>query len=585
MGGPREGDVIDATPRAWLAAGHVPAAQRVAFEHAMTAPWCWPQNVALAEAARAFGVSPPAAPAVGEVLLVSVAANAPRTALWRLSWADRHAPVEAPFRADAHASLVRAGSIAPRVAPHLHTLRPLEHPPRGAAQVFKRGPHADHALDDVSFGLPLVLAAVSALTDRPVPPRFAATAALDADGALAPVAGLADKLALLADAALAVDTVLVAQQQHDEASRIAEGLARPLAVVAVADAAAAVRRVFEGAWEAAPAAWGDDRRAAAVAEQLFTLCRKGSARTEWRAVERSARWLTERFAPTTRHHTLARFAALVAARHANGDAVAMRWEDFVQPGRDHTREVAAHVLQAAADAGLDELSAYVDRARGLVPDDLGEPSARVLLGAIGRALAALRRYDEAAAALARAARAWLDSTAPEGASYPIAEWLRAAALLGDDVAWGDARADGVSYLASVDPDHDGTHFVLAALARGHLLRGNAAAALAALEGPAWSGAPAWLVRATWRVRAQALDGVGRRDEADALRRELAADEGDRAEVERAFAMLDAALARGDDPGAAADAVLATRPQGVRWVVEGAATATERARRLARESPY
>lgn len=579
--------MIDATPRAWLAAGRLPAAQRVAFEHAMKAPWCWPQDVALAEMARAFGGAPPAAPAAGEVLLVSVAASAHRTALWRLSWSDRRAAPDAPFRREAHESLERACEVARQVAPHLHTLHPVERPPRGATHVFKRGRDADAALDDVSFGLPLVLAAVSALTDRPVPPRFLATAALDADGALRPVAGLADKLALVADAALAVDTVLVAQQQHDEAARIAVGLARPLAVVAVVDAAGAVRRVFEGAWETAPAAWGDDRRAAAVTEQLFTLCRKGSARTEWRAVERSARWLAERYAPTTRHHARARFAALVAARHANGDAVAMRWEDFVTRGSDHARELAAHVLQAAADAGLDELPAYVERARGLLSDDPDEPSSLALLGAIGRALAALRRYDEAAAALARAARAWTDSTTPREASYPLAEWLRVAALLGDDVAWGDARADAVSYLDGVDHehDHDGAHFVRAALARGHLLRGDATEALAALDGPAWRGARAWLVRATWRVRAQALDGVGRRDEADALRCALVEDGGDRAEVERAFAMLDAALARGDDPGAAADAVLAARPQGVRWLLEGAGTATERARRLARESPY
>jgi len=585
VGGAREGDVIDATPRAWLAAGHLPAAQRAAFEHAMKAPWCWPADDALAELAQTHGARRPAAPAPGEVLLVSITANAPRAALWRLAWDDRRGPDDAPFAHDAHASLLRACSIAPGVAPHLHTLRPLDRPPSSATQVFKRGRGADHTLADVSFGLPFVLAAVSALTDRPVPPRFVATAVLDVDGTLHPVAGLADKLSLVADAALAVDTVLVAEAQREEATRIAASLARPLAVVAVADAAAAVRHVFEGAWEAAPAAWGDDPRAATVAEQLFTLCRAGSARTDWRAVERSARWLTARFPPATRHHTRARFAALVAARHANGGDVAMRWEDFVSHRSDHARELAAHVVQAAADAGLDELPAYVDRAQELLPHEPDEPGAIELLGALGRALAALRRYDAAATALAYAARAWFDTPTPHEASYPLAEWLRVAAVAGDARAWAEAVATTDVYLAQVEGGHHGRRFVRAALAHGYGLRGEADRVLAELDGPAWSDAPAWLVRSTRRLRAQALDALGRGDEAEALRRSLAQDDDDRAAVEAAFAALDATLARGDDPAVAVEAVLATRPQGVRWLLEGAATADERARRLAREYPY
>lgn len=585
MGGAREGDVIDATPRAWLAAGHLPAAQRAAFEHAMKAPWCWPADDALAEAARAFGATATAAPAVGEVLLVSVAASAPRTALWRLSWNDRHAPVEAPFRADAHASLVRAGSIAPRVAPHLHTLRPLDHPPRGAAQVFKRGPHADHVLDDVSFGVSFVFAAVSALTDRPVPPRFVATAALDADGALRPVAGLADKLSLVADAALAVDTVLVAASQRDEARAVAATLARPLAVWGVSTAEEAVARMFDGADKAAPGAWDDERRARAVADALFTLCREGNAVTRWRAVERAAAWLTGRFAASSRWGVRVRFAAHVAARHANAEAVAMHWEHFVTPGGDHPFQMAAHVLQAAADAGLDELPAYVDRAQELLPDEPDEPGAIELLGALGRALAALRRYDGAATALAYAARAWFDTPTPHEASYPLAEWLRVAAVAGDARAWAEAVATTDVYLAQVEGGHHGRRFVRAALAHGYGLRGEADRVLAELDGPAWSDAPAWLVRSTRRLRAQALDALGRGDEAEALRRSLAEDDDDRAAVEAAFAALDATLARGDDPAVAVEAVLATRPQGVRWLLEGAATADERARRLAREYPY
>ncbi len=584
MGGAREVAVREVGLRGWLAAGRVPAARRVAFEHAMRAPWCWPGDPAVAVAVRAQGIEPPAAPAPGEVLLVSVAAHEDRAALWRLGWMRAGAGEEVPFAGDAHGSLVRACAIAPRVAPHLHSLGVLGRPPRGAAPVFKRGPGADRTLAGESFGLPLLLAAVSALTDRPAPTRFAATAALRDDGSLEPVAGLPAKLALLADAALAVDTVLVADAQRDEAERIVRSLDRRLAVISLRRAAEAVATVFPDALGDPPALWSEPARARAVTDALFALCRDGAAVPRWSAVERAAGWLVERLEPATRWGLRARFAARVAARHALGAEVAMRWEDFVTPDIDQPRQIAAHVVQAAADAGIDELPAYLDRARSLLAVEVVEPSALTLLGAVGRGLAALRRYDEAAVALAQATRAWLESSTPTEASYPLSEWLRVAALARGEGAWARA-VDAVAAYPHDAPRDLGGLFVRAALARGHGLRGDSRAALAALAGPAWRDAPPWLWRSTRRTRAQALEELGQREEAEALRRALDDDPDERAQVEAAFARLDATLARGDDPTAALDAVLATRPQGLRWLLEGAADAGERARRVAREYPY
>ncbi len=584
VGRTREGPVREPSLRAWLRDRHVPAPWRPSAEHGLATPWCWPHDPTLAEAAVHLGHCPPSDPGVGEALLVSVAAHDARSALWRLTWTARSHPETVPFRGTALVSLADASALATRVAPHLHTLSPTQRTPVGATQVFKRGGGADAALDDASFGLAMLLAAVSSLTERPVPARFAATAALRDDGTLGRVAGLDRKLALLADAALGVDTVLVAAAQRDEAETLLAQHGSALRVVGASSAAEAVGRVFAGAHEAPPPSWGDDAHARLVIEHLFDLCREGGAVREWGAVHRSAAWLAGRFAAETKAGFRARFAEKVARRHAQGDGVEIPWEEFVRDRDRDARVMAAHVVQAGADAGSDALPAYVDRARALIDSVAAEPDELELLGAIGRALAAMRRYDEAAVTLRHAALAWLDGTRWEEASYPLGEWLRAAALADDRAAWAEASQAAAAYLARDGHAGLGAYFVRAALARGHALRGDARAALDALDGPAWTGAPDWLWRSTRRWRALALEGCGRAEAAAALRAELLA-EGDGGLVEACFAALDAALTCGDDPTAALRAVRDARPHGVRWLLDDALPAAEQARRLAREYGY
>jgi len=584
VGRAREGAVKEPSLRAWLGGRHVPAPWRPLAEHGLATPWCWPHDPTLATAAVHLWYVAPPAPTVGEALLVSVAAHDARSALWRLTWTARPHAEAVPFRGAALQSLGPACALATRVAPHLHTLAPTHRGPTAATQVFKRGGGADAALDDASFGLAMLLAAVSALTERPVSARFAATAALGDDGTLGRVVGLDRKLALLADAALGVDAVLVAEAQHDEAEALVAERGWPLTVVGVSSAAEAVGRVFAGARDAPPTSWGDDAHAQRVIEQLFDLCREGGDVREWRAVHRSAAWLAGRFAATTRYGVRARFAEKVALRHAQGDGVEIPWEDFVRAGHANHRVMAAHVLQAGADAGSDALPAYVDRARALLDGPAEEPDELELLGAVGRALAAMRRYHEAAVALRHAALTWLDTTRWPEASYPLSEWLRVAALCDDRAAWEEASRAAEGFLARDGHTGLGAYFVGAALARGHALTGDARGALDALDGPAWTGAPDWLRRSTRRWRAIALEGCGRAAEAEALRAELLAEGGD-APVEARFVALDAALARGDDPTEALRAVRDARPQGVRWPLDDALPVTECARRLAREYPY
>ncbi len=570
----------DGSLRAWLAARRVPAVQRPGVAHALSTPWCWPTDPTLAAHALAMGYAAPPRSGVGEVLLVSVAAE--REALWRLSWDARRRPDGRPFRGEAERAIDEAAALATAVAPHLHSLRVLGERPRGATQVFKRGKGADEALDGASYGLSMLLALCSQLTERAVPARFAASAVLRPDGTLGRVGGLDRKLALLADGALGVDTVLVAAEQLDEARALL--VDRPwLAVVGVASARGAVDAVFAGAREAPPAAWTGPR-AAQVTSELLALCSRGGEVREWRAVERSARWLQAASAPGSPQHVRATFARQVAERHANGRGFEIPWDDAIDAGRDRAK--AAHVVQAAADAGSPSLAGFVDHARVLLCDPPEGDDLR-LLGAVGRALSAMRRYGEAGEALARASGAWLELGDRGECSRPLAEWLRAAALADDPASWQRAAQQGREHLDATEPSDIGALFVRYALGRGLCTRGETREALAVLDGAAWLAAPAFLARSRARWRSRCLHALGRADEAAAERTaiEASTDDDGTAAVEARFVALDIALEQGKGCETEVASVRSASPQGIGWLIDASLTTTEQARRLADEYPY
>ncbi len=554
--------------------------QRPGAAHALSTPWCWPTAPELADGALAMGHGAPPPPGIGEVLLVSVADK--REALWRLSWDARRRPDGRPFRGDADRVLDEAAALATAVVPHLHSLRMLGERPRGATQVFKRGSGADEALDGASFGLPMLLALCSRLTERVVPARFAASAVLRPDGTLGRVGGLDRKLALLADGALGVDTVLVAAEQLDEARELLVGRSW-LTAVGVATAHEAVDRVFVGAHEAPPSTW-TGQRAAQVAADLMALCARGGEVRRWRAVERSARWVQAAVAPGTLEHARATFARQVAERHANGRGFEIPWDASLDANRD--REKAAHVVQAAADAGSASLAPYLDRAGALLRVPMEEDDLR-LLGAIGRGRAAMRRYREASEALEEATTAWIERDRRDECSRPLAEWLRVAALAGDPVSWQRAVQQGREHLDATEPSDIGGLFVRYALGRGLCTRGDTVEALAVLDLAAWLAAPAFLARSRARWRSRCLHALGRADEAAIERAtiEAATDDDGGVAIEARFVALDVALERDESCEAAVAAVRSASPQGIGWLIDATLATTEQARRLADEYPY
>lgn len=571
VGRAREGGVKESL-RAQLEAERVGAhflrPARAALKH----PWCWPTDGALAAGARALGASEPRASEVGEALLVSVSDGAPREALWALRWLSREEGT--PFGASAHASLVLAAKTAVREVSHLHSLRAVEALPRFAGAVFKRGPDLDRVLDDRSYGLAMFLAASSALTDRPVASRVVALGALGGEGVVEAVAGLDRKLSLLAESALGVDTALVASSQHAEARRIVAALGARLELIPVERVRDALAAVFPDAAREMPGSWRDEARARERTSQLFELCTQGGDLVSWEPVLRAATWLASRFEPTTRSGAEAQLARLIARRHANGGDIAIPWDLTVRGARAYL--IAAHVLQAAADAGLDETEAYIDRAKSMLLDGSDEPDELRLEGAVGRALASRRRYREALDHLESATRAWCDRGAISEVSYPLSEWLRVAAIVGDEASWG--RANELARGVLAPGGGVGAAFVRFAQGRGLATLGRHAEALGVLEEARALDAPSWLAGSIARWRAVSLAALGRVEEAAAERDVIG-------EPSRRFAALDAAREAGGEVSTALDEIARRRPQGVRWLLEAGQDLWERAAIVAREDPY
>lgn len=556
---------------------------RYAVERALASPWCWPRDPSLHEAARSQGVTAPAEPAIGEVLLVSVSVEESREALWRLAWRVRRSEPSASFGDSASESVLRAARLVSGVAPHLHSMVPTRELPTAAALVCKRGAGRDVQLDDRSFELSMLLAVASRLMDRPVPQHFAASATIGDGGALGRVQGLERKLSMIAENALAVDGVLVAKTQEAEANEFIAKHGWSIRAHGVDTCQDAIDLVFPTARELPPPHWDDASTRNRVVESLIELCRDGASVLDWRAVVRTGEWL-QRCDLDARRRARVDVATLIARRHANGSSVEIPWDD--RPSR-HALAMAAHMVQASADAGSDALEMYLQRAAVLAEDVDDDDDHRQLLGAMGRAHATMRQYPAALGVLSSTTRRWFDAGKLRSSSHALSEWLRVASLAGDAAAGTQAVDSALRYLGADFPSDDiGRWFVRLALGRALIVWGSTAEGLAALEEGDLNAMPRDL-RRTW-MRWQALGRVahsGHDEVVASLRARVAAEDGEEIPIEARFVALDEAIERGHDPAPAIDAIRAANPQGVRWLFDSSLDAAEQARRLAIEYPY
>jgi hypothetical protein len=546
----------------------------------LTFPWCRPPEGHPLHA-TALEVCPTGgrAPEPGEVLLVGVTAPERGEAALLASGSGR-----LPFGKEARTALDVAISVLQKFfagwripADNLGSLEPV-------AKLVAPGALAGQLdeIDGASFGVALLLAEASLALGVAVPADVVALARLDADGTLKAVEALPAKLRAAQGWAPAVRRCVVAKAQASEAQEMG------FEVLACGNAHEVLDAVL-------PAPRGTPE---AEAHRLLTLVLQPSRPVlNWPEVERLANTLAHDAAIASQARRKARIVAAIAARH-NGrpgpapELHADALDDVPRPVRDR---LAAHRLQHLADSGEDD-GGEVDAMSRRLPRPVDASLTELeTLGALGRALARRRDYLKAEALLGDVTRQWLAIGDVRQANHPLCEWTRVVGIL-EGVErrpeyQGRVRgivvplARRVALEFRLGPAGQGTaDYLVLAVARACIQAGALDEAEAWWTTSDFSYAQPWVRTAVERWKARLLWARGRRGEALEALRQV---HGGPAEMDMvALAHLDAAFLGRDGVAAALDAFLTT--DGRRecaWLLAGADSVEERARRLVHESPY
>jgi hypothetical protein len=284
-------------------------------------------------------------------------------------------------------------------------------------------------------------ATASRVLGLPMASGLVASAALCADGSLARVGGLRSKVRLVVGDAPGVTRFLVARGQETEALEARDEALRDhgfaaadswLVIEPVGTFHEAFELAFPGALDALRARWSEPVDAERLAEALYRTAIYGTPMVlGWSAMATCAHELSAKVAsPATRARLDA--ARATARRHAaHGEP--MPWPDEAELAtmpRSRRLRLLAHVVQSAADVGTDA-AAQANRALSLVRPRLERaPEDAVILGALGRAMAAGGDDDAATNALREAVDAWIEVGSPHESSHALCELLRLLAIAG-----------------------------------------------------------------------------------------------------------------------------------------------------------
>lgn len=551
--------------------------ERDALACALTSSWCWPADPGLAAAARQHGFAPPERPLAGQSLLLSWRPGG-QISLWRLAASEAAEGAggaqchSAVLVDDAARTLELAEKLAARdlplapVLPDRPLLSSLAEPADWRVQFLARhpwgGPGVEHVLDRSSFGLAMLLAAASRLLDTPLPGDLCALASLRPDGSLDCVGELEAKLAALVAWAPGIRRVLVQKAQQEEACGTLERLgARDVQVLAVADLRGALPRAFPDLPQTIARHWPDAAATCRAAHQLFqgVVVRRSHVLLDHRGVAATAAELLGRLAAEEGSEAAAArgraaFARDVARRHL-GDEALLSWPEdawlhsFPRPVR---LSILAHVVQSAADSDQGRERDYAERAlRWVAPPGEEHLQDLMLLGAVGRALAAVRDHRTGLAHLERALAGYLAQDALHEATHALSEALRVLGILGVPDAVERSLQRWLPALER-EPLCDPVSLAFVRLAAGRALLqvGRPGPALDQLDdqatGVQWPATPYHVQHSRLRWLARALDRCGRHTEAEQRRSQIptATDFG-------LLARLDAHLDRIQQPPAAA----------------------------------
>jgi hypothetical protein len=514
-------------------------------------PWCWPPDAALEFEAPPGGPAVPPVPRPGHVAAVTVRGQT--TTLWHLYLAPRGEARGTALGADARASWRNAGIALPRSLPVLW--RSVHDATRDEPVIERLGvtidapafEERDAVVDGPSFGLAFFLLLASSVLDCPVPGDVIASAAIDAYGRLHGVDGLRQKLEGVRALAPGVSRVVVCADQAREAGRHTGGT---IEVIGASSAAEALERVYGPQLSTLLVHAGSDpARRAELTSSFFRLALVGrGAAIDWSPVARGAdqalRAWTD-LGPDERYQL--QFARAVAARHESNEGELPLPEPAWLQRRPRTIrvQVLSHLVQQCADTGRPEARVVEALATPEIADDLNEafvPQLR-LHGALCRLWALTGRAERALADNERLTRAALAGLSPGEASFPLSEWLRLSAALGDAPSFERASAarEEAQTLGGFG-DH-GTPYVDLAWARGRLgLSPGDASALAIVRrlshDPSVPAHVRWSAQRWARGHGSGLPSPGEAD-ASALARRY-----------QVLAALDGAVAAGDAAAAA-----------------------------------
>lgn len=383
-----------------------------------------------------FGPGSDLEPGMTWLLSVDPVGDGLRAALWRLEPGQADGIAHVGFRGRARRALDVGEALARLEVPLLGDPSSLASPSHWRARrLLQRGKGADQVLDGPSFGLAMVLAAVSRLVGLSLPTNVVACAEVTEAGRIEEVGCLDQKLALLAAPELAGRVrdlqILVAPDQRE----LAERHAPPGAVVHAAEGLAhAVELVFgpEALADRLVERWHDDGSRAEAAASLFRLALEGSGRLlRWGAVARASRWLLDD-AGDADWRWKADLAWRIAARHAGSpEPITLDRAQVASMHRPRRLTLLAHELQAAADAVGPQWEPLLSFALATVaPLREEHPADLILLGSIGRVQAAWGRYEEAEQSLRRAVRGWLALDREPEISFALSELLRVLGIQG-----------------------------------------------------------------------------------------------------------------------------------------------------------
>ena len=540
-----------------LGAEHLDEGDLWLMKAALRSAWCWPTGGPSAERALRYRPTGPPPVQVGETCLLSV--NNGGAALWQLAREASAPPSGAvSFVGSAAETAELAWLLAARDLPKLRTFRPMEaahdwH----AVQIAEAGGGGCKFLNGRSFGLALFLASASRLLERPLPTDLVALGEIDVSGAVRPVDGLPLKLDVIERWAAGVTRVLVAPGQKDEAQTILERFGSSISVRSVRRLVDAAHAAFPDLDQETFANWENEASARGTLESLFRqVLHNNSLLLGWASIANTAASLKEYFTDDADARERARFVEAVARRHEGGDDVVLEWpsdEWLSARPRPIRLEIAAHVLQSATDGFDPDLETRIEQAMSLVAVDRSELHAAdlTLLGAIGRALAAVGEFERALAVLRKAVDGWLEILDPSGSSHALSELLRVLGVLNRADELDAVQQNQLAqFEAEPTVDLHSRAFMALALGRSLVLCGKPDRGLEQLEGSVirWDLAFSHVVRSRDRWRARALAELGRTDEATAVRRQLATqiDGTTAADEFHLLARLDAAL---EDPKA------------------------------------